>query len=54
MKEFFINYICVAPSRTPDFCAGQYDILVPVVISALVVGAITVVTFVVSRRQGLL
>ena len=54
MKEFFINHICTAPPGAPDYCARHYDILVPVVVSALVVGAITMAAFIVSRRLGLL
>ena len=54
MKDFFINHICTAPPGAPEFCAERYDILVPVVVSALVVGAMTTVAFIISRRMGLL
>lgn len=54
MKEFFINHICTAPPEVPDYCATHYDILVPVVVSALVLGAISAAAFIVSRRMGLL
>ena len=54
MKEFFINHVRTAPLRAPDFCTTQYDILVPVVVSSLVVGAIPLAACIVSRRMSLI
>lgn len=54
MKEFFINHICTAPPGVPDYCARHYDILIPVVVTALVLAAISAMAFIVSRRMGLL
>ena len=41
MKDFIVNQLCKSPPDNADFCAGQYDVFLPVVVA---VAAILVLT----------